>query len=91
MDCIREYFECVNFHWIIVVFTGLYMHLRQICLVGLCFEVTKETPFDPSYASLIFIFSALCLIAEYRLWPRSLKKPPMQLLVIYEVSTQHDL
>ncbi|KAJ8679482.1 hypothetical protein QAD02_015269 [Eretmocerus hayati] len=85
MEAVRDYLECINFHWIIVVCTGLYMHLREICLIGLCFEVVKDPPFDPSYASLIFVFSTLCLVAEYRLWPRSLKEPPIQLLIIYEM------
>ncbi|KAL7286525.1 uncharacterized protein LOC106654767 [Trichogramma pretiosum] len=85
MDAIRDYLECMNFHWLIVVATGLYTHLREICLIGLCSEDYPEPTFDSSYASLIFIFSTLCLLAEYRLWPRSLKEPPIQLLIIYEM------
>ncbi|XP_014205007.1 uncharacterized protein LOC106636956 [Copidosoma floridanum] len=85
MDTIKEYMECINFHWIIVVLTGMYVQLRDICLIGLCFEVIRDPPFNPSYATLIFVFSTVCLLAEYRLWPRSLKEPPIQLLIIYEI------
>lgn len=90
MDVLRDWMECVNYHWLVIVGTGLYMHLREVCLIGLCFESVKDPsldpPFDPSFASLIFVFSTLCLLAEYRLWPRSLKEPPIQLMIIYEVS-----
>ncbi|XP_012286882.1 uncharacterized protein LOC105703227 [Orussus abietinus] len=84
MEAVKEYFECVNFHWLVVVLSGMYFHLRQICIIGLCFD-EESMPFDPSYASILFIFSVLCLLAEYKLWPRSLKEPPPQLLIIYEM------
>lgn len=86
MDAVKEYLSCINPHWIAVVATGMYTHLRQICIIGLCFDDDNSPPFDPSYASVLFTFSVLCLLAEYRLWPRSLKEPPIQLLYIYEVS-----
>lgn len=85
MDTVKEYLGYINPHWVAVVVTGMYTHLRQICIIGLCFD-EESTPFDPSYASVLFIFSVLCLLAEYRLWPRTLKEPPIQLLYIYEVS-----
>lgn len=87
METVKYYARIINPHWTTVVLTGLYTHLRQICIIGLCFE--KEDfilPFDPSYASVLFVFSVLCLLAEYRLWPVTLKEPPIQLLYIYEVS-----
>ena len=84
MDTVKEYLGYINPHWIAVVVTGMYIHLRQICVIGLCFD-EESTPFDPSYASVLFVFSVLCLLAEYRLWPRTLKEPPIQLLYIYEV------
>lgn len=83
----KEYLGYINPHWIAVVVTGMYTHLRQICIIGLCFdEDNNGPPFDPSYASVLFTFSVLCLLAEYRLWPRTLKEPPIQLLYIYEVN-----
>ncbi|XP_033228057.1 uncharacterized protein LOC117179936 [Belonocnema kinseyi] len=85
MEAIKDYIDCINFHWIVVVATGMYTHIRQICIIGLCFDDDNIPPFDPSYASVLFIFSVLCLLAEYKLWPRSLKEPPIQLLVIYEM------
>ncbi|XP_043513803.1 uncharacterized protein LOC122530691 isoform X1 [Frieseomelitta varia] len=84
MDTVKEYLGYINPHWIAVVVTGMYTHLRQICVIGLCFD-EESTPFDPSYASVLFVFSVLCLLAEYRLWPRTLKEPPIQLLYIYEM------
>lgn len=87
METVKEYLGYVNPHWIAVVVTGMYTHLRQICIIGLCFdEDNNGPPFDPSYASVLFTFSVLCLLAEYRLWPRTLKEPPIQLLYIYEVN-----
>lgn len=86
MDAVKNFFECFNYHWIIIVVTGIYIHLRQICIIGLCFDEELILPFDPSYASVLFIFSVLCLLAEYRLWPRSLKEPPVQLMIVYEVN-----
>lgn len=88
MEAVKDYLDCVNVHWIVVVTTGMYMHLRQICIIGLCLDEEPDPPFDPSYASVIFIFSVLCLLAEYKLWPSSLKEPPIQLLYIYEVKHQ---
>ncbi|PBC31919.1 hypothetical protein APICC_05633 [Apis cerana cerana] len=86
METVKEYLGYVNPHWIAVVVTGMYTHLRQICIIGLCFdEDNNGPPFDPSYASVLFTFSVLCLLAEYRLWPRTLKEPPIQLLYIYEM------
>lgn len=85
MDTVREYLGYINPHWIAVVATGMYTHLRQICIIGLCFDEDNNPPFDPSYASVLFTFSVLCLLAEYRLWPRTLKEPPIQLLYIYEM------
>ncbi|KOC67628.1 hypothetical protein WH47_10403 [Habropoda laboriosa] len=85
MDTVKEYLGYINPHWIAVVVTGMYTHLRQICIIGLCFEEDNGLPFDPSYASVLFTFSALCLLAEYKLWPRTLKDPPIQLLYIYEM------
>lgn len=87
METVKEYLGYINPHWIAVVVTGMYTHLRQICIIGLCFdEDNNGPPFDPSYASVLFTFSVLCLLAEYRLWPRTLKEPPIQLLYIYEVN-----
>lgn len=89
MDVVKDYIDCINIHWIVIVTTGMYMHLRQICIIGLCLDeenIETSPPFDPSYASLIFMFSLLCLLAEYKLWPSSLKEPPTQLLYIYDVS-----
>ncbi|XP_043476844.1 uncharacterized protein LOC122507902 [Leptopilina heterotoma] len=85
MDAVKNFFECFNYHWIIIVATGIYIHLRQICIIGLCFDDDLNLPFDPSYASVLFIFSVLCLLAEYKLWPRSLKEPPVQLMIVYEM------
>ncbi|KAI4484977.1 hypothetical protein M0802_012896 [Mischocyttarus mexicanus] len=85
MDTVKEYVGYINPHWVAIVSTGMYTYLRHICIIGLCFEEENNPPFDPSYSSIIFVFSALCLIAEYRLWPRSLKEPPIQLLYIYEM------
>ncbi|XP_012143784.2 uncharacterized protein LOC105662840 isoform X1 [Megachile rotundata] len=85
METVKEYLASINPHWIAVVATGMYTHLRQICIIGLCFDEENNLPFDPSYASVIFVFSVLCLLAEYRLWPRTLKEPPIQLLYIYEM------
>lgn len=86
METVKYYARFVDPHWTTVVATGLYTHLRQICIIGLCFEKEDILPFDPSYASVLFVFSVLCLLAEYRLWPVTLKDPPIQLLYIYEVS-----
>ncbi|XP_015438688.1 PREDICTED: uncharacterized protein LOC107193710 [Dufourea novaeangliae] len=85
METVKEYLGSINPHWVAVVMTGMYTHLRQICIIGLCFSEDNIPPFDPSYASVIFTFSVLCLVAEYKLWPRSLKEPPIQLLYIYEM------
>ncbi|KAL2723737.1 hypothetical protein V1477_018969 [Vespula maculifrons] len=85
MDTVKEYVGCINPHWVAIVSAGMYTYLRHICIVGLCFEEENNPPFDPSYSSILFVFSALCLVAEYRLWPRSLKEPPIQLLYIYEM------
>ncbi|XP_031827539.1 uncharacterized protein LOC116424799 isoform X2 [Nomia melanderi] len=85
METVKEYLGSINPHWVAVVATGMYTHLRQICIIGLCFDDENSSPFDPSYASVLFIFSVLCLLAEYRLWPRTLKEPPIQLLYIYEM------
>lgn len=82
---LKYYANFVDPHWVAVVATGLYTHLRQICIIGLCFE-ENYLPFDPSYSSVLFVLSVLCLLAEYRLWPITLKEPPIQLLYIYEVS-----
>lgn len=86
METVKYYANFIDPHWITVVVTGLYTHLRQICIIGLCFEEENALPFDPSYSSVLFVFSVLCLLAEYRLWPITLKEPPIQLLYIYEVS-----
>ncbi|XP_043505158.1 uncharacterized protein LOC122526069 [Polistes fuscatus] len=85
MDTVKEYVGCINPHWVAVVSTGMYTYLRHICIIGLCFEDENNPPFDPSYSSILFVFSALCVLAEYRLWPKSLKEPPIQLLYIYEM------
>ncbi|XP_024944218.1 uncharacterized protein LOC107271203 isoform X2 [Cephus cinctus] len=34
---------------------------------------------------IAIVLSVLCLLAEYKLWPRSLKEPPVQLVYIYEM------
>lgn len=85
METVKEYLGSINPHWVAVVATGMYTHLRQICIIGLCFDDENSPPFDPSYASVLFTFSVLCLLAEYKLWPRTLKEPPIQLLYIYEM------
>ncbi|KAG7208391.1 hypothetical protein KM043_014623 [Ampulex compressa] len=85
MEIVKEYAGSINPHWIAVVATGMYTHLRQICIIGLCFEEENNSPYDPSYASVLFTFSVLCVLAEYKLWPRTLKEPPVQLLYIYEL------
>ncbi|EZA48720.1 hypothetical protein X777_12878 [Ooceraea biroi] len=85
METVKYYVNFVNPHWVAVVATGLYTHLRQICIIGLCFENDTKLPFDQSYASVLFVFSVLCLLAEYRLWPVTLKEPPIQVLYIYEM------
>ncbi|XP_011161826.1 uncharacterized protein LOC105197232 [Solenopsis invicta] len=85
METVKYYANFIDTHWIAVVATGLYTHLRQICIIGLCFEEESSLPFDSSYASVLFVFSVLCLLAEYRLWPITLKEPPIQLLYIYEM------
>lgn len=85
MEMVKYYANLVDPHWVAVVATGIYTHLRQICVIGLCFE-ENHLSFDPSYSSILFVFSVLCLLAEYRLWPITLKEPPIQLLYIYEVS-----
>ncbi|KAL6431686.1 hypothetical protein ACFW04_007313 [Cataglyphis niger] len=85
METVKYYARFIDPHWITVVATGLYTHLRHICIIGLCFEEEETLPFDPSYASVLFVFSVLCLLAEYRLWPITLKEPPIQLLYIYEM------
>ena len=86
MEVVKDYLDCINVHWIVIVTTGMYMHLRQICIIGLCLGDDWKPPFDASYASVIFIFSVLSLVAEYKLWPSTLKEPPIQLLFIYEVN-----
>ncbi|KAM0729298.1 hypothetical protein ACS0PU_004652 [Formica fusca] len=85
METVKYYARFIDPHWITVVATGLYTHLRHICIIGLCFEEEETLSFDPSYASILFVFSVLCLLAEYRLWPVTLKEPPIQLLYIYEM------
>ncbi|XP_076660718.1 uncharacterized protein LOC143364097 [Halictus rubicundus] len=85
MELVKEYLGSVNPHWVAVVTAGMYTHLRQICIIGLCLDDDNSPPFDPSYASVLFTFSVLCLLAEYKLWPRTLKEPPIQLLYIYEM------
>ncbi|KAL0123672.1 hypothetical protein PUN28_005883 [Cardiocondyla obscurior] len=87
METVKYYANFIDPHWIAVVATGLYTHLRDICIIGLCFDedINNNLPFDPSYASVLFVFSVLCLVAEYRLWPVTLKEPPIQLLYIYEM------
>jgi len=89
MDTLKCYLNLVDTHWIVVVAIGMYTHMRQICIIGICNE--NEVPFDQSYASVLFVFSVLCLLAEYRLWPISLKEPPIQVLYIYEVSPRRSL
>ncbi|XP_014473542.1 PREDICTED: uncharacterized protein LOC106743839 [Dinoponera quadriceps] len=84
MEMVKYYANFVDPHWVAVMATGLYTHLRQICVIGLCFE-ENYLPFDPSYSSILFVFSVLCLLAEYKLWPVTLKEPPIQLLYIYEM------
>ncbi|XP_012262184.1 uncharacterized protein LOC105689615 [Athalia rosae] len=84
MESVKDALEFLNPHWIAVVATGMYTHIRQICIIGLCTD-EENAPFDPSYASILFIFSVLCLVAEYKLWPRSLKEPPCQLMFVYEM------
>lgn len=88
METVKYYANFVNPHWVAVVATGLYTHLREICIIGLCIEQGDPLSFGPSYASVLFVFSVLCLLAEYRLWPVTLKEPPIQLLYIYEVSAE---
>lgn len=86
MDVVKEYVNNVNFHWLAVVMSGLYIHLRQICFIGLCLEESEVVEnLDTIAASTIFVLSALLLLAEYNIWPRSLKEPPIHLLYIYEV------
>ncbi|XP_020277805.1 uncharacterized protein LOC109851787 isoform X2 [Pseudomyrmex gracilis] len=86
METVRYYANFINPHWIAVVATGLYTHIRQICVIGLC-SMQEKPAFEAysPYASLLFVFSVLCLLAEYRLWPITLKEPPIQLLYIYEM------
>lgn len=91
MEKIKYYVNFIDPHWIAIVATGLYSHLRQICIIGLCFENETKLPFDQSYASVLFVLSVLCLLAEYRLWPVTLKQPPIQVLYIYEVSPRKSL
>ncbi|KAH0953504.1 hypothetical protein HN011_010140 [Eciton burchellii] len=83
MDKLKHYMSLVDTHWIVVVATGMYTHLREVCIIGLCND--NDVPFHQSYASVLFVFSVLCLLAEYRLWPISLKEPPIQVLYIYEM------
>ncbi|XP_015112460.1 uncharacterized protein LOC107038092 [Diachasma alloeum] len=85
MDAVKDCIECINPHWIAMVGAGMYAHIRQICIIGLCFENENLAPFQPTYASLIFTFSVLSLLAEFKPWPSSLKEPPVQLLYIYEM------
>ncbi|XP_054014516.1 uncharacterized protein LOC128895707 isoform X2 [Hylaeus anthracinus] len=82
METVKEFLGCINPHWVAVVAAGMYTHLREIYIIGLCFN---DRSTDPSYASALFTFSVLCLLAEYKLWPRTLKEPPIQLLYIYEM------
>jgi len=89
MDKLKHYMSLVDTHWIVVVATGMYTHLREVCIIGLCND--NDVPFHQSYASVLFVFSVLCLLAEYRLWPISLKEPPIQVLYIYEVSLRRSL
>ncbi|XP_043257919.1 uncharacterized protein LOC122400483 [Colletes gigas] len=85
METLKEYVGCINPHWVAVVATGMYTHIRRIYIINLCFDNDNSQFFDLSYASVLFTFSVLCLLAEYRLWPRTLKEPPIQLLYIYEM------
>ncbi|XP_063984438.1 uncharacterized protein LOC135166264 isoform X2 [Diachasmimorpha longicaudata] len=85
MDAVRDCIECINFHWIAMVGAGMYAHIRQICVIGLCFEHENLVPFQPTHASLIFTFSVLSLLAEFKPWPSSLKEPPVLLLYLYEM------
>ncbi|XP_078033109.1 uncharacterized protein LOC144467952 [Augochlora pura] len=85
MEVVKDYLGSINPHWVAVVAAGMYTHLRQICIIGLCFDDDSSSSFEPTYASVLFTFSVLCLLAEYKLWPRTLKEPPIQLLYIYEM------
>lgn len=83
MEAMRDWVECINGHWIAMIAAGMYTHIRQICVIGFCFE---DGPIvHPSYPSLLFTFSILSVFAEHKPWPRSLKAPPAYLLYIYEV------
>ncbi|XP_011314308.1 uncharacterized protein [Fopius arisanus] len=85
MDAVKDCIECINTHWIAMVSAGMYVHIRQICIIGLCFENENLLPFQPTYTSLFFTFSVLSLLAEFKPWPSSLKEPPVLLLYIYEM------
>ncbi|XP_074100416.1 uncharacterized protein LOC141528315 isoform X2 [Cotesia typhae] len=83
MEAVRDWVECINGHWIAMIAAGMYTHIRQICIIGFCFE---DGPIvHPSYPSLLFTFSILSVFAEHKPWPRSLKVPPAYLLYIYEM------
>lgn len=86
MDAVKDCVECIDPHWVIMVATGMYTHIRQICIIGLCYENENIAPFTPTCASVIFTFSVLSLLSEYKPWPKLLKEPPIQLLYIYEVN-----
>lgn len=85
MEALMDYVECLNTHWLAMVSAGMYTHIREICIIGLCFEESHGPVFHPTFASLFFTFSVLSVLAEYKPWPRSLKEPPLLLLYIYEV------
>ncbi|XP_008547092.1 uncharacterized protein LOC103570952 [Microplitis demolitor] len=83
MDLMRDWVDGINCHWVAMIAAGMYTHMREICVIGLCFE---EGPIvHPSYSSLLFTFSILSVFAEHKPWPRSLKEPPVFLLYIYEM------
>ena len=87
MDVVQEYLDIINYHWFVIVGTGMYIHLREKCLVGLCFGDIVTPSFDHFNASTIFMFAVMCLLTDYSLWPNSLKKPPLALFILYEVSS----
>lgn len=75
-----------NVHWLLVVYSGLYMHLRDLSWLKPILCDLGPLPFDPSYSTLIFMFSLLCLVAEYSLYPESLRIPPNCFFIFYKVS-----
>ncbi|XP_066596370.1 uncharacterized protein [Prorops nasuta] len=85
METLKDCYQCYNPHWLVIVASGMYLHLRNNCIIGFCLDEDPKPPFDPSYSSHIFMISVLCLLAEYKLWPRSLKDPPILLLYIYDI------